>query len=173
MRISINRDGHPVSELERDWLELEGIMEDRQAGRRFFEQAAQLLAPGIRELSTEAQNEFWRLMFAAAEKRHKPRPQPANPRGIAAPAPSPARQVVIEATARRKEADERVGQARELIASIHALAEQLPPRGEDFGLSVCEKADDISASIDEAGSVTDGQITALENMLSGLERWIR
>jgi hypothetical protein len=64
-----------------------------------------------------------------------------------------------------------VAAAVEMALEIQRLAEDLPDEGEDFGLSVGEKAADIAANIEQHGRVTDGQWAALENMLSGLSRW--
>jgi len=40
-------------------------------------------------------------------------------------------------------------------------------------MSVTETASDIAEYIEERGRVTKKQITALENMLDGLQRWMR
>lgn len=61
--------------------------------------------------------------------------------------------------------------AVELAIDIQRLAEDLPDEGEDFGLSVAEKAADIAANIEQHERVTDGQWSALENMMAGLQRW--
>ena len=61
--------------------------------------------------------------------------------------------------------------ALNLVADIESLVEDLPEEGEDFGLSVSEKAQDIGANIEAHNRVTDGQFSALENMLEGLQRW--
>jgi hypothetical protein len=69
--------------------------------------------------------------------------------------------------------DEDVETAEDLIEQITSLAEELPEDAEDFAMSVLDTAGDISKYIDENGRVTKKQITALENMLDGLQRWIR
>lgn len=79
MRISLDSQGNPLTELERDWLELEAIMEAREAGERLYRKAGQLLAPELKQLPQEAQNEFWRRMFETAKKHYVPRPQPVQP----------------------------------------------------------------------------------------------
>jgi len=61
--------------------------------------------------------------------------------------------------------------ALELISEIEQLVEDLPERAEDFGMSVQETANDIAVHIEETSHVTKKQITALENMLDGLQRW--
>lgn len=62
--------------------------------------------------------------------------------------------------------------ANELIEEITTLADDLPEEAEDFGLSVLDTVRDISSYMEENEHVTKKQITALENMLDGLRRWI-
>ena len=69
--------------------------------------------------------------------------------------------------------DHDVAHAWELINEIDLLAEDVPERGEDFALSILEKAADIGCYIDEHNHVTKKQLAALENMLDGLRAWIR
>lgn len=64
-----------------------------------------------------------------------------------------------------------VVEALELAESIEELAGQLPEEGEEFGMSVTEKAEEIALNIDAYNRVTDAQLSALENMLDGLQRW--
>lgn len=64
-----------------------------------------------------------------------------------------------------------VTEAIAIAEEIEELAAELPEEGEDFGVSVSEKAADIAANIEAHGRVTDRQLDALQNMLSGLERW--
>jgi hypothetical protein len=61
--------------------------------------------------------------------------------------------------------------AVELACEIQRLAEDVPDAGADFAQSVSEKAADIAANIEQHDRVTDGQWSALENMMSGLSRW--
>lgn len=68
--------------------------------------------------------------------------------------------------------DDDVETATDLIEQIESIVEDLPEEAEDFGMSVAETASDISKYIDERGTVTKKQLTALENMLDGLQRWI-
>lgn len=67
--------------------------------------------------------------------------------------------------------DEEVENALAIAEEIEELAGQLPPEGEDFGESVAAKASDIADNIRRHGRVTDAQLSALENMLAGLNRW--
>ena len=64
-----------------------------------------------------------------------------------------------------------VREALDIVDEIETMAEQLPEEGEDFGMSVTEKAADIAANIETHNRVTDGQLSALQNMLDGLQRW--
>ena len=64
-----------------------------------------------------------------------------------------------------------VKEALSLAEEIESLASELPEEGEDFGISVIEKAADIARNIEAHGRVTDNQFAALENMLDGLRRW--
>ena len=63
--------------------------------------------------------------------------------------------------------------ALNLVEKIEEEAECVPERGEDFAASVLDKAKAIGATIDEREHVTEAQMDALKNMLSGLERWTR
>jgi Fe-S cluster assembly scaffold protein SufB len=69
--------------------------------------------------------------------------------------------------------DEDVKTANDLIEQIESIVEELPEEAEDFGMSVSETASDIAEHIEKRGRVTKKQITALENMLDGLQRWTR
>lgn len=64
-------------------------------------------------------------------------------------------------------------EALSLVEQIEEEAECVPERGEDFAASVLDKAKAIGRTIDELEHVTEAQMAALENMLSGLERWTR
>lgn len=50
---------------------------------------------------------------------------------------------------------------------------ELPERAADFAESVDEKAASIKQTIQNSNHVTPAQRRALENMLSGVKRWIR
>jgi hypothetical protein len=60
-----------------------------------------------------------------------------------------------------------------LCEEIESLAAEVPEAGEDFAMSVLEKANDIQATIEETKRATRAQVQALENMRDGLSRWIR
>lgn len=55
---------------------------------------------------------------------------------------------------------------------IFDKCEEVPERGEDFAYSVMEKVESIRESIEKSERVTQGQLTALENMESGVDRWL-
>ena len=57
--------------------------------------------------------------------------------------------------------------------SIIDLIDELPERAYEFAESVGEKVRSIMETIEESGRVTEGQITALENIESGVSRWFR
>lgn len=61
--------------------------------------------------------------------------------------------------------------ALELVDQIEDAAMDVPERGEDFAASVVDTATSIGNTIEENEHVTDKQMDALENILSGLERW--
>jgi len=61
----------------------------------------------------------------------------------------------------------------DLCDTIIGKCEEVPENGEDFAQSVEEKTRDIKATIESSRRVMDGQKTALDNMLSGVERWLR
>ena len=56
---------------------------------------------------------------------------------------------------------------------IADLVLDLPERAADFAESVDEKARSIKQTIESQRRVTPAQRQALENMLSGVKRWIR
>ena len=63
--------------------------------------------------------------------------------------------------------------AEDLIEEIDQLLEELPERADDFRQSVSEKTHDISVHMDKYGRVSKKQLNALENMLYGVQKWIR
>lgn len=66
-----------------------------------------------------------------------------------------------------------IEQAEDLIEEINTLLEVLPERAENFHRSISEKVDDIATYIEDHNRVTKKQINALENMLYGVQKWIR
>lgn len=59
-----------------------------------------------------------------------------------------------------------------LVQEIRDLVPDVCEAGEDFAASVEEKADAIAESVARHRAATEGQLTALENMLDGLRRWV-
>lgn len=66
-----------------------------------------------------------------------------------------------------------VEEAYQLVTEIESIAEEVPERGEAFAQSVLEKAQSIRQTIEESEKVTEPQRKALENMKTGLEKWVR
>ncbi len=67
---------------------------------------------------------------------------------------------------------ERVQEALDLVDSIVSGCDDIPEEGADFASSVAERASSIGETIEQRQHVTDKQFSALENMLSGVERWL-
>jgi len=62
--------------------------------------------------------------------------------------------------------------ALELCDTILGKIEDLPSPAFDFGASIEEKVTGMRAWIDQNSKVTDKMNAALENMLSGVNRWL-
>lgn len=65
--------------------------------------------------------------------------------------------------------------ASEIEEVITEIAEEFPQkydRGIEFFENVNDKAQSIAETISERGQVSNAQINALENMLSGVRRWL-
>lgn len=108
--------------------------------------------------------------MANAELNHKPaiasKPQPAKRKMPPLPPPGPAKRA-------SKAANSTVEEALALCDEIEAMAGDVPEQGEEFAVSVSERAASIRETIEERCSVTDSQMAALVNMAAGLARWIR
>ena len=65
-----------------------------------------------------------------------------------------------------------VDKALAMVEEIQSLADDVPAEGEEFAVSVLEKVADIASTIEEHNRVTDRQMTVLENMRDGLQRWV-
>lgn len=93
--------------------------------------------------------------------------------------PAPGRQALRDgaklriATGSAVEPDADAVEALEIIDHIKSMIEDLPARALEFGESVQEKCESIAEWIEKHGSVTAGQMTALRNMASGVERWLK
>lgn len=88
------------------------------------------------------------------------------------PAPSP--RITVSTKTTRNFA---IIEARETINRIVEMCDEVgnydSTDAQDFASSVQEKAESIGIWIDEHGDVTEKQQEALDNMESGISRWIR
>jgi hypothetical protein len=91
----------------------------------------------------------------------------------AAPVAQPEQPKGLRSATNAKSVDGDVEHARELIDQIMGMVEDLPEDAEDFGSSASETAGSINNYIDQRDRVTAKQVTALENILDGLSRWVR
>lgn len=64
-------------------------------------------------------------------------------------------------------------EALELGQEILDALEYLPEAAEDFASSVRDKVEGIMAWIEEKQHVTENQVSALNNMMAGVEKWQR
>lgn len=58
------------------------------------------------------------------------------------------------------------------IKAIRDKVPDLPERAEEFGSSVEEKAEAIGEWVEQNERVTEKQLSALKNMVDGVDRWI-
>lgn len=90
------------------------------------------------------------------------------------PAPAPTTKTTVATRVTRNLA---VKEAQEQIERIVEMCEQVAEydssSAQDFASSVQEKTESIGRWIDEYGDVTEKQQEALDNMESGISRWIR
>lgn len=66
-----------------------------------------------------------------------------------------------------------LNEVENVLMNMADLAERVPEDGEDFGLSVMDRAQDILDTVRKTGRVTGKQEEALMNMHRGLEKWVR
>ena len=59
-----------------------------------------------------------------------------------------------------------------LCEEIISLLDDLPEKAEDFGYSIEEKVENIQMWIEQNAHVTPSQFDALDNMLSGVNKWL-
>lgn len=118
---------------------------------------------------------FWEVLAHLANgKAQQSKPAPV----AAAPQTQPPRRppgTVRVKLAGNSESDKRsrVDYALQLAEQIESAADEVPDEGQEFASDVAKKAEDIAATIESTNRASDAQVTALENMLSGLQRWIR
>ena len=60
-----------------------------------------------------------------------------------------------------------------LCDEIDNMITELPERAEEFGSSLTEKVASFRETIEKTKRASDKQITALENMRDGAEKWLR
>lgn len=63
--------------------------------------------------------------------------------------------------------------ALEKIQDALTDLDELPEHADDFACSVQEKLDDMYNWIYENKHVTEGQLAAISNMRSGIDRWMK
>jgi len=112
---------------------------------------------------------FWEHLAKIAAERAGSTPEGLAGKGerrSSVPAsPPPAKVLALDALA----------YAAELGDEITDLADQVPEidRAQEFAESARCTAADIGESIEAAGSATEKQIKALENIRNGLQKWVR
>lgn len=117
------------------------------------------------EKNSISKNEEHRVMDQpkekpAAKSAAKPTAKPVKPAK-----PSTPQTIDIPAADGWEEAIE---QCEAILLSV----DDLPERAEDFGISIAEKVNDIKAWIEKNEHVTEAQQEALDNMESGVARWL-
>lgn len=62
-----------------------------------------------------------------------------------------------------------------MLEEIESIIEdgELPESAIEFAESVQEKVKAICTSVEETGYCTERQLSAVQNMLSGLQKWVR
>lgn len=129
-----------------------------KAARELHATVGALILDEVKKLPGDgSRRKFWELMRDSIAKR--------LPQEPGRPAALENRPKACRATSDSYE------EAIELIETIRELADSICENGQDFAASVLEKAESICESVERAGSATDGQLGALENMQGGLERW--
>jgi hypothetical protein len=83
----------------------------------------------------------------------------------AAPAP-------VSLDRKRRSVIDECGDALELIDEALEIAERVPERGQEYAESVTSTLNGIAATIERTDKVTENQLAAIENIKSGLERWV-
>lgn len=100
-------------------------------------------------------------------KAFKPAPKPAQPAKKQKPLP----------VATKSDGTPSVAEAQEQVERIVEMCEQVgqydSSDAQEFAESVAEKAELILITIEERNHVTKNQADALDNMESGISRWIR
>jgi methyl-accepting chemotaxis protein len=143
---------------------------DRQSAEQLYRQAGELLAPEVGKMTAGARLIFWRMMRDLVSRAlQKADPTTKVVIGIL----NEAMKQHQPRKLRTREPSQDVKDALDLCLTIQEMAEEVPERGQDFANSVSSKAADIASTIEERDCVTEAQMSALENMYSGLERWVQ
>lgn len=129
-----------------------------KAAKELHRTIGELLAEEVPKLPGDAsRRKFWELMARSVEK---------NLAGVFVAATPD-----TEKPERKAKTSQSYLDAVALVDEILEMADQTCDAGREFAESVAEKARLIGESVERSGAATDGQITALQNMLDGLERW--
>lgn len=121
--------------------------------------------------SDRARQMFLHIVHDAMVKRMDQKPPCATATSTTQPQAEPQKpaQKLQVAVGNDKTADA----ALELVEEIESMAENMPSAASDFTESVLEKAKSIAETVESRGFATGAQLTALENMLDGMGRWMR
>ena len=128
---------------------------NRKAAESLHQTIGELILSEVPRLpSPESRLMFWRMVKESAEKN----------------LPEDMKAVAVTTTAAN---DMEVAEALALFAEMEDMESEIPEPGQDFASDVLEKARSIGSTISRSNSVTGPQRDALENMLAGMQRWIR
>jgi hypothetical protein len=133
-------------------MSVESNIAARKAADAFRELAEEI----VESVPDDAKVRFWRLVFKELKERF--------PEEKVAPPVPPER--VFDS-----DEEDAIAIAEEIIELSES--EELPERAIEFAESVAGRARDILATIEERGEATTNQLTALENMRTGLQKWFR
>jgi hypothetical protein len=151
-------------------MTIESNIAGRRAAADLVCTTISLLKDSIRSLpSDRSRQDFFRLMAEGFAGKMDP-PHKVVPVDAVKTVKKPDKQ---QASANTANQDTDLDEAAELIEEIKELCEEICSAGRDFADSVLEKTESIEESITDRGSVTSGQLEALENMRDGLARWFR
>lgn len=150
-------------------MPIQANIDNRKAAEALHQTIGSLLREEVPQLpSQESRLMFWRLMLESVRKN-----LPAEPSGT--PTEPPEGSGTPEKQKQKKKpvltTSTSYDDAMALIDEIEDLAGSICENGQDFASSVEEKATSIGESVERAGSATDGQLQALENMVEGLRAW--
>jgi len=81
--------------------------------------------------------------------------------------------VAIKAEAGRSESTDEAMDAIDAIEEALGWLGDLPDAADDFAVSVGDKLASIQDWIEKNDTVTDNQLSAIENMREGIQKWIR